>query len=424
MFTLKEHHTKLFLFTLSFVLCVLFVSCSTAHTSSQADQKVKVGILHSLSGTMAVSESPVVDATILAINEINEQGGVLGQMIEPIIVDAKSDPLYAAEVAEQLIVDEEISVLFGCWTSSCRRSVVPIVEKYNALLFYPIQYEGLEDTPNVIYTGSTPNQQIIPAIQWANFYLGSRFFLVGSDYIFPHAANEIIKDHVKELGAEVVGEEYVLLGGTDFQEVVERIIETQPDIILNTVNGDSNNAFFTALRTAGITPEVIPTISFSIAEVELENMSANLAGDYAVWSYFQSIDNSTNNQFIENFRAEFGEDRVIDDPMEAAYIGVKLWANVVNKAGSLEFSDVLDSLSDQRFLAPQGWVQLDAQNRHLWKIVRIGKILDNKQFEIVWESNVDVRPQPFPPSRERGEWLVFVKDKFEHWNNNWANPGN
>lgn len=412
----KSRRTALFI--------VLLAAGALASCTKSDAQPIRVGVLHSLTGTMAISESPVVDAILLAIDELNEAGGLLGRQIEPVIVDARSDPAYSAEEAERLILEEEVAAIFGCWTSACRKSVRPVVEEHNSLLFYPVQFEGLEESPNIAYLGATPNQQVLPAVEWAFKSLGQRFFLVGSDYVFPRAANEIVKDHLARLGAEVAGEEYVLLGDTDFESVVGRILDSKPDIILNTVNGDSNIAFFRALRQAGITTEQIPTLSFSIAEAELQGMTlTDAVGDYAAWNYFQSLDTSTNQDFVNRFKSKYGDNRVTDDPIEAAYTGVHLWADAVEAAGTLETEQVRGQLANRRYSAPQGWIRVDSNNQHLWKYIRVGQIREDGQFNIVWESNVDMRPEPFPGSRSQDEWQAFLDDLYLGWNESWVNPG-
>jgi urea transport system substrate-binding protein len=389
---------------------IFFISACTSAVS-QEEETIKVGILHSLSGTMAISESPLVDATIMAIDEINESGGVLGRRIEPIVVDTQSDPILAAQEAERLIFLEGVDVLFGCWTSDCRRWVRPVVEGQNSLLFYPVQFEGLEESQNIIYLGATPNQQMLPAVQWSYKNLGERFFLVGSDYVYPWAANGVIKDHLEELGGDVVGEMYIPLGSGNVTSIIDEIQATNPDVILNTINGDSNRAFFDALRRSGISPQDIPTISFSLAEVELANISTrDMVGDYAAWSYFQSLDSSTNRGFVDRFKTKYGEDRVTDDPMAAAYSGVFLWANAVKTAGTTETDPVRSHLSDRSYLSPQGWIRVDPDNYHIWKHIRIGEIREDGQFDIVWESNVDMRPEPFPDTRTEAEWLEFLNE--------------
>lgn len=390
-----------------------------------AGPPIRVGVLHSLSGTMAVSETAVVDATLLAVEEINQRGGVLGRRVDPIIVDGRSDrPTFAAQ-AEALIMEKQVAVVFGCWTSASRKTVKPVFEKHNHLLFYPVQYEGIEESPNIIYTGAAPNQQIIPAVDWCLDNLGKRVFLVASDYVFPHAANAIIKDRIAERGGDVVGEEYVLLGSRAVGDAVRGILESQPDVILNTINGDSNAAFFNRLREAGITPDRIPTMSFSIGEEQLRTMGAkHMAGDYACWNYFQSVDSRANREFVRNFKQKYGDYRVTDDPMEAGHLGVHLWALAVSEAGTTEPSEVRAALRDQAYSAPEGVVIVDIENGHLWKNVRVARIREDGQFDIVWSSGKPVRPEPYPPSRSREEWDQFIQELYDGWGQSWENPGN
>jgi urea transport system substrate-binding protein len=314
--------------------------------------------------------------------------------------------------------------VFGCWTSASRRIVKPVSEKHNHLLFYPLQYEGLEQSPNIVYTGAAPNQQIIPAVKWAFDKGWKRPFLVASDYVFPRAANEIIKAQVAALRGKVAGEEYILLGSTDVKAAVDRIAAARPDVILNTINGDTNVAFFTALRAAGITPDKIPTISFSIAEDELRSTNARtMAGDYAVWNYFQSMDTPENREFVARFKQKYGQDRVTDDPIEAAYFGVYLWAQAVKDAGTDEVGAVRKAVANQTFAAPEGLVSIDSENQHTWKMVSVGRIKSDGQFEIVWTSARPVRPVPFPIYKSRAEWERFLHDLYAGWGNSWANPG-
>lgn len=387
-------------------------------------EPIRVGVLHSLSGTMAISESAVADATLLAIEELNQRGGLLGRQIEPVLVDGASDwPTFARET-ERLIHDVRVDAIFGCWTSACRKTVRPIVEHYNHLLFYPLQYEGLEQSPNIVYTGAAPNQQIIPAVKWSVDKLGTRFFLVGSDYIFPRTANAIIRDQVTALRGQIVGEEYLLLGSSDVAAIVEKIRLAQPDVILNTINGDSNSAFFRALRAAGISSETIPTVSFSIAEPELINMGAELTtGDYAAWNYFQSIDTPVNKAFVARFKARYGQDRVVSDPMEAAYFGVQLWAQAVADTGTAEVAVVRDAIKRQSLSAPGGIVYIDPVNLHTWKIVRIGQIGADGQFTVVWSSGKPIRPVPYPIYRTPKVWDQFLAQLYRGWGQSWANPG-
>lgn len=384
---------------------------------------IKVGVIHSLTGTMAISEQSVVDATLLAIEEINAQGGVLGQQIEPIVVDGQSDWQVFADEAQRLIIEQEVAVIFGCWTSACRKTVRPVFEAQNHLLFYPVQYEGLETSPNIIYTGAAPNQQIIPAVSWSLENLGTRYFLVGSDYVFPRTANAIIRDQITAARGDVVGEAYILLGSQDVDAVVEQIVATQPDVILNTINGDSNVAFFSALRSAGIRSADIPTISFSIAEPELLTLNLEqMAGDYAAWNYFQSLDRPENVQFVQRFQAAYGPDRVVSDPMEAAYLGVYLWAQAVTVAKNADPVAVRQVIGNQSFNSPGGIVTIDPVTQHTWKPVRIGRIGLDGQFEVVWDSQNPIRPLPYPTFRSVAAWNTFLDDLYTGWGNQWQQP--
>ncbi len=391
--------------------------------TAQNNPPLRVGILHSQQGTMAISETAVLKSTLMALEEINRAGGLLGRKIEPVIADGKSDPAHFAKEAERLITEEKVSVVFGCWTSASRKSVKPVFEKYQHLLFYPLQYEGLEQSPNIIYTGAAPNQQVMPAVSYCLEKLGRRVFLVGSDYVFPRTANAIIRDQVRALGGEVVGERYLPLGGTKADAIVAEIIAAKPDVILNTINGDSNVAFFQALRAAGVTPDTIPTLSFSIGETELQHLDPrSMAGDYAAWNYFQSLDTPENKRFITAFRQAAGPKAVTSDPVEAAYFGVHLWAQAVQEAGTDDPAAVRRAIRGQGFAAPEGLVYVDGDTQHTWKTVRIGRIREDGQFDIVWASRKPVRPLPFPIFRTRREWENHLTDLNKAWDGLWANP--
>jgi urea transport system substrate-binding protein len=385
---------------------------------------IRVGVLHSLTGTMAISETPVKDATLMAIEEINAGGGLLGRLIEPVVVDGRSDGSAFAAEAERLITEQKVSVVFGCWTSASRRSVKPVFEKHSHLLVYPVQYEGLEQSPSIVYTGAAPNQQIIPAVKWCFEQGFRRFYLVASDYVFPRAANEIIRAQVKALRGQIVGEDYLLLGARDVAAAVARIAAAKPDIILNTINGDTNVVFFEALRRAGITPAQTPTLSFSIAEHELRSMKPQeMVGDYAAWNYFQSVDSKVNRDFVARFRARQGAEAVTDDPIEAGYFGVHLWAKAVQTAGTETTAAVRAALLDQSLDAPEGRVYVDSDTRHTWKTVRVGRIRPDGQFDIVWSSAKPVRPVPYPVYKSKAEWEQFLSDLYDGWGRQWANPG-
>ena len=399
------------------LMFVLFISIFMAwqHYSSSVPS-IKVGILHSLTGPMAIRERPLVDALQLAIEEENAAGGINGQKIEPVIVDCRSEPLYCGQQAERLITTDKVKALFGCWTSACRQAVKPVVERHQGLLFYSVQYEGMEQSPNIIYTGATPNQQAAPVVHWALETLdkrdksNKRVYLVGSDYIFPRVTNLLIKDLLAAQGATVVGERYLPLGSSKVVELVADILQKRPDMILNTIEGDSAVAFFRELNRIGITPDKIPVLSFSIAEVDLAAKdAAPMEGHYAAWNYFQSIQSPQNQVFLQRFHNRYGQKAVVDDPMEASYISLQLWVRAVHEAGSAEPNQVQRTILRQSLLAPEGVISLDSATRHLWRVTRIGKARADGQFDIVWDSGRPLEPSPFPTYRTREEWGHLLK---------------
>lgn len=362
-----------------------------------ADEKeIKVGILHSLSGTMAISETSLRDAELMAIEEINAAGGVLGKKIVPVIEDGASDWPTFAEKAQKLLLSDKVATIFGCWTSASRKATLPVVEKYNGLLWYPVQYEGLEASPNIFYTGAAPNQQIVPAVSYLLKKGYKKMYLLGSDYVFPRTANQIIKLQLKAEGGTCVGEEYTPLGHVDYTTVISKIKTAKPDIVFNTLNGDSNVAFFKQLKDAGISAANIPTISVSIAEEEIRGIGAgNLVGHLAAWNYFQTTDTPQNRTFVSKYQAKYGKDRVTDDPIEAAYFQVYLWAAAVKKAGSTDVAAVRKAAPGIEFMAPGGKVTIDGDNQHVYKTVRIGEVLPNGQFKEIWNSGAPVKPDPY-----------------------------
>jgi urea transport system substrate-binding protein len=372
--------------------------------SSSGGEKIKVGLLHSLSGTMAISETTVVEAEKLAIDEINAAGGVLGKQIEYVEEDGASDWPTFAEKATKLIDEDKVATIFGCWTSASRKAVLPVFESKKHMLWYPVQYEGQECSKNIFYTGAAPNQQIEPAVDWLLKNKGKKFFLVGSDYVFPRTANTIIKEQLKAKGGETVGEDYLPLGNTEVTAIITKIKQALPDggVIFNTLNGDSNVAFFKQIQSAGLTPDKYPTMSVSIAEEEVRQIGTEyLVGHHAAWNYFQTVDTLANKKFVEAFKAKYGDDRVTNDPMEAAYIMVYLWKQAVEKAGTTDdIEKVRAAAVGQTFDAPEGKVTMNA-NHHIAKTVRIGEVRDDGLFNIVWSSEGPVDPVP---------WNQFVPD--------------
>jgi urea transport system substrate-binding protein len=385
---------------------------------------IRVGILHSQTGAMEISERSMIDAEVLALEEIKEHGGLLGRQVEWVIADGQSDwPTFARE-AQRLIKEQKVSVIFGCWTSASRKSVKPVVEENHHLLIYPMAYEGLEQSRNIVYTGAAPNQQVIPAVTWSYDVLKKRkFFLVGSDYVWPHCVNEIIKDQLKALGAKVAGEAYILFGSADVEPALKAIEAANPDVIVSTVVGDSNVPFYQGLQAKGILPERIPVLSFSIAEDELRKLPRRaIAGDYAAWDYFQSIDRSENREFVRRFQARYGSDRVTSDVIVAAYNSVFLWAKAVSEAETEEVVEVLRAIRRQSLNAPEGIVSVDDETQHTWRPVYVGRVRADGQFDLVWSSGESVRPIPYPPSRTRPEWDLFLDSLYRSWGG-WANPG-
>jgi urea transport system substrate-binding protein len=381
-------------------------------------------VLQSLSGTMANSESVLVDAVMFALDEVNQGGGVLGRPLVPVVVDGRSDwPTFARE-AERLITREQVCTVFGCWTSASRKTVKPVFEAHNHLLIYPVQYEGLETSPAIVYMGASPNQQILPALDWALGALHKkRFFLVGSDYVFPRAAHAIIKDQLERAGAQVVGEAYLPLGSHSVETVAGAIARAKPDMILNTINGDSNTAFFRALRAAGIKAADTPTLSFSVGEQELRNLQrTTVEGDYAAWTYFQAIGTPENQEFLARYHARHPRQSVTD-PMETVYIAVKLWALAVDEAQSIEPKKIRRALLHQRLTGPDGQVWIDPDSQHCFRTPRIGQIQADGQFKVVWTGPAPVRPDPYPDTRTAESWRIFLHDLYAGWGNRWEAPG-
>ncbi|WP_373480155.1 urea ABC transporter substrate-binding protein [Geminocystis sp.] len=359
---------------------------------------IKVGILHSLSGTMAISETSVVEAEKLAIKEINASGGVLGKQIEAIVEDGASDWPTFAEKATKLIDQDKVATVFGCWTSASRQAVKPVFESKNHMLWYPVQYEGQECSKNIFYTGAAPNQQIEPAVDWLLENKGKEFFLVGSDYVFPRTANTIIKAQLEAKGGKVVGEDYLPLGNTEVTPIIAKIKAALPNggVIFNSLNGDSNVAFFKQIQAAGLTPDKYPVMSVSIAEEEVKQIGVEyLKGHYAAWNYFQTVESPENTKFVDAFKAEYGAERVVNDPMEAAYIMVYLWKQAVEQAGGIDdIEKVRMAAVGQELQAPHGAIKM-FPNHHISKTVRIGQVRDDGLFDVVYATDKPVDPIPW-----------------------------
>ncbi|MDB5053645.1 MAG: urea transporter, urea binding protein [Bacilli bacterium] len=368
-----------------------------ASPSGAAGEAISVGVLHSLTGTMSISEVSVRDAELMAIDEINSAGGVLGKQIKPIVEDGASDWPTFAEKAKKLLLKDKVAVVFGGWTSASRKAMLPVFEENKGLLFYPLQYEGLEASPNIFYTGAAPNQQIIPSVTWLLKNKGKKFYLLGSDYVFPRTANKIIKEQLKAEGGTLVAEEYTPLGYTDYNSIIAKIKQAKPDVIYNTLNGDSNVAFFKQLKDAGIGPNDITTMSVSVAEEEVRGIGPSvMAGHYTAWNYYQSTDNPANKKFVAAYKAKYGQDRVTDDPIDAAYNAVYLWAAAVTKAGSTDVEKVKAAAKGIEIDTPEGKVKIDGENQHVYKTSRIGQIQADGTIKEIWSSgDTTLKPDPF-----------------------------
>ncbi|WP_244931116.1 urea ABC transporter substrate-binding protein [Nocardioides sp. W7] len=370
-------------------------AASTESCVNTSGDTIKLGFLNSTSGAMAISEQTVRDSLLLAASEINAAGGILGKQIEPVEEDGASDPAVFAEKVEKLLTSDCVASVFGGWTSASRKAMLPVVEGANGLLFYPVQYEGLEASENIYYTGATTNQQIIPAMDFLAGKGVKTLFLAGSDYVFPRTANKIIKQYAAELGIEIVGEEYVPLDSDDWSTQVAKIVEAKPDFVFNTINGSSNVGFIKAYYEQGLGPDSSPIISVSIAEEEAPAMGKDVTGQFAAWNYFQSVESPDNAAFIKAFQAEYGADRPTSDPMEAAYTSLYLYKNIVEKAESFDVDDVNAASDGVSFDAPEGTVTINGENHHIAKTGLIGQINSDNQFDVVWSSEEPIEPDPF-----------------------------
>ncbi len=393
-------------FEFTFIVFALLVSAEFA--LAQGDKLVKVGVLHSLTGTMAISEVTVKNATLLAIDEINGAGGVMGMRIQPIIEDGASDPAIFAQKAQKLLQQDKVVTIFGGWTSASRKAMFPVVERFHGLLWYPVQFEGNECSPNIMYSGAQPNQQILPALDWAFQQGYKRIFLLGSDYVFPRTANLILKKHIVHRGGEVVGEEYVPLGGTDFSSVINKIKAAAPQAVFNTLNGDSNVSFFKQIAAADLPPSKLPIMSFSIAEQEAKAMGPSLVqGSYAAWNYFQSLDDPANKKFVAAYQAKYGADSPVDDPMAHGYLDVYMWAYAVEKAKSFDPDKVRHAATSLEWKDICMGKTKFAPNQSLYQTAYVGELQADGQFKILWQSPEPIAPEPYDPLTFPGKKCVI-----------------
>jgi urea transport system substrate-binding protein len=370
---------------------------SGGSTASSSGSTIPVGILHSLSGTMAISEVSVRDSELLAIDEINKAGGVLGKQIKPVIEDGASDWPTFAEKAQKLISTDHVAATFGGWTSASRKAMLPVFERNKSLLYYPVQYEGLEASPYIFYTGATTNQQIVPGLEYLKNKLKVKtLFLVGSDYVFPRTANKEIKAWAAANGMKIVGEEYSPLGNTDYATTVNKIKQAKPDAVFQTINGDSNVAFWKQFHDSGLDAKNMPVISVSTAEDEVRGVGIkNIVGQYVAWNYYETTPGAKNTAFVKAYKAKYGANRVTDDPIEAGYVGVHLWAAAVEKAGSTDPEKVKAASKGLTYDAPEGLVTVDGDNQHISKTARIGQLQPDGLIKEVGGSGKPIIPDPF-----------------------------
>jgi urea transport system substrate-binding protein len=387
---------------------VLAASVAALHGTANAQDTVKVGVLHSLTGTMAISEVTVENATKLAIDEINAAGGVNGKQISPVVEDGASEPGMFAQKAQKLIQEDKVVTVFGGWTSASRKAMLPVFERFKNLLWYPVQFEGNECSPNIMYSGAQPNQQILPALDWAKQKGYKNYFLLGSDYVFPRTANLILKKHIIHDGMTVADEEYVPLGGTDFSAIVNKIVAAKPDVVFNTLNGDSNVSFFKQMAAAGLPPSKLPVMSFSIAEPEAKAMGPSLVqGSYAAWNYFQTLDDDASKKFVAAYKAKYGADSVVDDPMAHGYLDVYIWAAAAEKAKSFDVDAVRKAAVKLEWKDVVMGKTKFAANQSLYQTAYVGELDPDGQFKILWNSEKPIFPEPYDPLAFPGKKCVI-----------------
>jgi urea transport system substrate-binding protein len=396
-----------------------------AATEAKAQETIKIGVLHSLSGTMAISETTLKDTVLMMVDDLNKKGGLLGKKVEAVVVDPASNwPLFA-EKARELLTKDKVAAVFGCWTSVSRKSVLPVFEELNGLLFYPVQYEGEESSNNVFYTGAAPNQQAIPAVEYLMSEEGGnvkRWVLEGTDYVYPRTTNKILEAFLKSKGVapEDIKINYTPFGFSDWQTEVAAIkkfaSEGKKTAVVSTINGDANVPFYKELANAGIKASDIPVVAFSVGEEELAGIDTkNLVGHLAAWNYFESVKNPTNEAFIKQWHDYIkNPKRTTNDPMEATYIGFKMWTHAVEQAGTIDVNAVRQAMYGQKVAAPSGFTAVMNTNHHLSKPVMIGEIRPDGQFDVVWQTKEPIKADAWSP------YLAEDKGKVADWTYPWV----
>jgi urea transport system substrate-binding protein len=398
------------------------ISQSIQELIAETRTPIVVGLIHSETGPLAISEKSLLDAEILALEEINARGGVAGRKLKWKIADGRSDPATFASQALRLIEKDKVDVLIGGWTAECRKAMLEVVEKQQSLLIFPANCEGIERSAHAIYVGGSANQVVLPAVRWCFDALKARkFFVIGTEEVWSRVASEIAKDGIKAAGAELVGESYLPLVGGDAQALVETIRAAKPDVVLNALVGDSNVPFYAAFRRAGLMPDKLPVVAFAVAEDELRRFPpGDMTGHYSAFSYFQGLDRPENSEFVRKFKALHGEARTISDSMVAAYDGVMIWAQAADEAGTGDPKVIMSRFDRQSLDAPEGIVTIDPESRIAWRPFCLGKIRTDGQFDLAWSIIKPIQPVTFVATRSKTQWRALLAELKDRWGGRWS----
>jgi urea transport system substrate-binding protein len=428
-----EHETKTKMISFSAILIPLLVGLLIILSLYQKkNNKIKLGIIYSKIGPMAAIEQPIVNSVLLSIKQINKTGGLLGKQIDPIVAACSPTAESFAAKADFLIKNENVCAIFGCYTSATRRAIKSIVEKHKNLLIFPAAYEGLETSENVLYVGTTANQQITPAITWCIKTLGKKLFLVGSNNLFSKISHIIIKEHAKFFGAQILEDSYIIQKTNnpeinnnqtqDFSKNIKQIIELiknkNPEVIINTLQWDENKEFMLQLKSEGITRDKIPTMFFRLDKAKIKNIGTDiLSGNYTSSSYFENIQTKENLKFIRKIKKEYGPNKSITADEASGYASIQLWAKAIKKAGSANPTSVKKALENIDIKSPEGTIYVDPKTMHTYKQIRIGKIASDGQINTIWDSEKPIPPQPYPPYKSVSEWNKVAGEIYKEWEN-------
>jgi urea transport system substrate-binding protein len=389
---------------------------------SRVRPPILVGLIHSRTGPLAISELSLLDAEILALEQVNKQGGVAGREVRWEIADGRSDPATFAREALRLIEERKVDALFGGWTAECRKAMLQVVEERQNLLIFPANFEGIERSPQAIYVGGSANQVVLPAVRWCfDVRKARKFFVVGIEEIWSRVACELAKDAIKAAGGELLGESYVPLSGGDPQAIVDAIVKARPDVVLNAMVGDFNLRFYSAFRRAGLTPETMPIVAFAVSEDELRRFSpGDATGHYSAFSYYEQSERPESVAFVRQFKARNGEARAVSDTMVSAYDGVLLWAEAANEAGTGDPKIVSTRFDRQSIDAPEGVVTIDPESRIAWRPFVLGKARADGQFDLAWSLPKPIQPVTFPATRAKAGWQALAEQLKARWGGRWS----